>query len=95
VHWKLALQTLGRVQVPQLPPQPSEPQFLPALMQSGTQAGGVHWKLALQTLGRVQVPQLPPQPSEPQFLPALMQSGTQINSHKLVPEFQEAPLTQL
>jgi hypothetical protein len=49
-------------QVPQLPPQPSSPQTLPA--QLGTQQTP---PLQVPPLGHV--PQLPPQPSSPHFLP--------------------------
>jgi hypothetical protein len=48
--------------VPQLPPQPSSPQLLPA--QLGTQQTP-----PLHGRPPTQVPQLPPQPSSPQFLP--------------------------
>jgi hypothetical protein len=49
-------------QAPQVPPQPSDPQFFPAQL-------GVQQAPALHTLPVVQVPQVPPQPSDPQVLP--------------------------
>lgn len=49
--------------VPQLPPQPSLPQTLPA--QLGTHW---HWPWVLQVSFAAQVPQVPPQPSSPHFL---------------------------
>lgn len=50
--------------VPQEPPQPSDPQVLPA--QLGVQ---VHLPAGEQASVPAQVPQVPPQPSGPQVLP--------------------------
>ena len=60
--------------MPQLPPQPSSPQFLP--VQFGVQPPPSHTPPALQVWPPEHVPQLPPQPSSPQFLP--VQLGVQV-----------------
>lgn len=52
------------LQVPQEPPQPSDPQVLP--VQLGVQ---VHLPAGEQASVPAQVPQVPPQPSGPQVLP--------------------------
>jgi hypothetical protein len=75
-HWQvppLAVfeQVKPLLQVPQEPPQPSLPQFLPA--QSGVQVGSQ--APSEQREPRGQSPQLPPQPSAPHSLPE--QSGMQ------------------
>jgi hypothetical protein len=81
VHVPAALQVWPVAQVPQVPPQPSLPQFLP--VQLGVQVV-VHVPAALQVWPVAQVPQVPPQPSLPQFLP--VQLGTQT-----VPPLSTAP----
>ena len=57
-------QVAGGVQLPQLPPQPSEPQFFPVQL-----AWQAHEPVPEHTLGSVQVPQVPPHPSGPHCLP--------------------------
>ena len=52
------------LQVPQEPPQPSDPQVLP--VQLGVQ---VHLPAGEQASVPAHVPQVPPQPSGPQVLP--------------------------
>src|SRR5512145_2478226 len=64
------LQASGARHSPQLPQQPSSPQFLPA--QSGTHS---HCPRKLQNSDAAHVPQLPPQPSSPHCIPS--QAGTQ------------------
>lgn len=57
-------QTWAPVQVPQVPPQPSDPHARPA--HWGVQT---HWPDPLQVWPPAQVPQVPPQPSVPQERP--------------------------
>ena len=68
-HMPVVVSQSDMAQVPQLPPQPSSPQFLPA--QSGVQT---HRPVASHVSGAVQVPHEPPQPSPPHSFPA--QFGT-------------------
>jgi hypothetical protein len=82
------LQLFPAGQFPQLPPQPSDPQALPA--QLGVQEVQDS-PLAAQACPAGQVPQVPPQPSGPHFL--FTQLGVQAhrpsNSH--VPPLGQVP----
>jgi len=102
-HWPQALQNCPPEHVPQLPVQPSEPQFLPA--QFG-------WQLLTQVpfwhvWSPPQLPQMPPQPSGPHCLPEQLgiqpeqepqpkssTSLTQMPSHWLSQQYESCAQTQ-
>src|SRR5262249_43157003 len=84
-------QVCGEVQVPQLPPHPSSPQFLPG--QWGVQPQPPIVPLPPHVGGAVRVPQLPPQLSGPQFLPA--QTGVQPHTPAVPPPPQVCGTVQV
>jgi len=65
-HWPLESQVCPVAQVPQEPPHPSLPQFIP--LQFGVQVG-THWPLTSHDWPVGHVPQTPPQPSAPHCFP--------------------------
>jgi hypothetical protein len=80
-------------QVPQVPPQPSEPHCLPA--QLGTQPPWTHCPWALQLNPAWQVPQLPLQPSEPHCLPAQFGRQLHLAPHWFLASFTQMPSHEL
>ena len=77
------LQVSEPEQLPQVPPQPSEPQVLP--LHAGVHVDATHCPAVLQLSPLAQAPQLPPQPSEPQVLP--LHAGV----HVVVPDASAVP----